>query len=96
MMEINEELVRSVANVARIELVDEDIPKFIEAFEEILNLFEELKQVNTDKVSPSFHPIEKKDHVREDKPEPSLSQEDATKLAPHHKEGYIKGPRAMQ
>lgn len=94
-MQVDEELVRKVANIARIELKEEDIPKFTKAFEEILSLFSELEQVDTKNVHPSFHPVEKKDHVREDKVESPLAQDDALNLSKHHKNGYFKGPRAL-
>ena len=95
-MNVDEDLVLKVAQTARIKIDEVDIPKFVKAFEEILSLFSELEQVDTENVRPSFHPIEKKDHLRDDEPRDPCDQEDVLQLSKHHKNGYFKGPRAMQ
>ena len=91
--EIDKELVKRVANNARLKLTDEEITKFTRQLEDILVAFKSLDEVNTDKVKPSFHPQEISDVYREDKAE----KFDWDPLAnTKHKEGkYFKGPRIV-
>jgi aspartyl-tRNA(Asn)/glutamyl-tRNA(Gln) amidotransferase subunit C len=53
-----------------------------------------LREVDTKRVKPSFHPIEIKNIVREDVPEDSLTQDEAL-FNTDLKEGKLfKGPRS--
>ena len=94
-MEINEELVRKVASLARLNLTDEEVKKFTPQLKDILNAFSHLDSVNTDNTEPSLQPIPIRNNTRHDEPHASLSQEIALKNAHHTKDGYIKGPRAV-
>ncbi|MFQ5621191.1 MAG: Asp-tRNA(Asn)/Glu-tRNA(Gln) amidotransferase subunit GatC [Candidatus Nanoarchaeia archaeon] len=95
-MQVGEDLVRKVAKTARLELTEEQLKKYVPEFEEILSLFSGIKEVNTDNVHPSFHPIDKKNHLRDDVPERSCAKEDVLKLAEHTKDDYFKSPRALE
>lgn len=94
-MEIDAKLVKKVAELARLELSEKEIDKFIPELKEILNAFSKIDEVNTKGVKPSFQPVELKDFTREDIAEPSLSQEDALANSEHKKDGYFKGPKAV-
>ena len=63
---------------------------------EILETFSLLKEVNTKGVKPSFHPVEMKDVMRDDKERGCLSQKEALSLAPHKKNGYFMGPKVVE
>lgn len=62
---------------------------------EILESFETVKEVDTDKIEPSFQPFEIKNSLREDIVEESLSQEDALKNSEQRQGKFFKGPRAV-
>ena len=94
-MEVDRKLLEHVAEVARINLNVEEIKKFLPQLKEALEFFSKLKEINTDNVKPSFHPVEVKNTMREDKEEECLSQDDALSLTEHKKDGYFKGPRAV-
>ena len=94
-MEVDRKLLEHVAEVARIRLSEEEIRKFLPQLKESLEFFSKLKEINTDNVKPSFHPVELKNAMREDKEEKCLSQDDALSLTEHKKDGYFKGPRAV-
>lgn len=94
-MEVDRKLLEHVADVARIKLSEEEIKKFLPQLKESLEFFSQLKEINTDNVKPSFHPVELKNAMREDKEEKCLSQDDALSLTEHKKDGYFKGPRAV-
>ncbi len=94
-MEVNEELIKKVAKNARLKLSDSEIKEFVPQFKEILDLFSELAKVDTKDVKPSFHPIDIKNNMREDKILKSLSQEEALANVKFQKDGYIKGPKVV-
>ena len=94
-MQVDKKLLEHVADVARIKLSEEEIKKFLPQLKETLEFFSKLKEINTDNVKPSFHPVELKNAMRDDKEEKCLSQDEALSLTEHKKDGYFKGPRAV-
>ncbi len=95
-MEVNEKLVREVAAIARLELTDKEVKAFVPELQEVLASFSCLDEVNTEGVTPSFHPVEQKNVMREDEPGKCLSQEEALSLAHHKKDGYFMGPKVIE
>ncbi|MBS3155160.1 Asp-tRNA(Asn)/Glu-tRNA(Gln) amidotransferase subunit GatC [Candidatus Woesearchaeota archaeon] len=94
-MNIDKELIKKVAKNARLNLTENELNKFTKECSDILDVFSKIKNVDTKNISPAFHPIEIKNHLREDIIEDSLSQEDALKNAKHQINGYFKGPKAI-
>ena len=94
-MEIDRKLLEHVAEVARLNLTEEEIKKFLLQLKEALEFFSQLQEVKTDGVKPSFQPVEIKNAMREDYEKQCLSQDEALSLTEHKKDGYFKGPRAV-
>ncbi|MEM4336380.1 MAG: Asp-tRNA(Asn)/Glu-tRNA(Gln) amidotransferase subunit GatC [Candidatus Woesearchaeota archaeon] len=94
-MIIDETLVKKVAKNARIELSENETKEFIKELREILENFSKLDKLDTKNTKPSFHPIEIKNHLREDEKRNCLSNEEALRNAAHKKDGYFKGPRIV-
>ena len=94
-MQVNKELIKHVANLAKLELTEAEIKKFVPQLKEALEYFSKLKKIKTDNVKPSFQPVEVKNVLREDKREKCLTQEEALSLTEHKKDGYFKGPKAV-
>lgn len=94
-MKIDKELIKHVAEVARLKLTDKEIEKFTPQLKEALEYFSKLDEVNTDNTKPSFQAVEIKNILREDKEEKCLKQEEALSLTEHKKDGYFKGPKVM-
>jgi aspartyl-tRNA(Asn)/glutamyl-tRNA(Gln) amidotransferase subunit C len=92
---IDKKTVEHVAKLARIDLTEEEIEKFSKDFKDILDTFSSLEGVDTQNVKPSFHPIEMRNVMREDKEEKCLSQEEALVNAEQKEDGLFKGPRAV-
>ena len=93
-MQIDEMLLKHVAESARLNLKPEEIKIFLPQLQEAIEHFKKINEFDTTDIKPSFHPIEMSDALREDLVEDSLSQEEALKNA-EHKDGYFKGPGAM-
>ena len=94
-MKIDKELIKHVAETARLKLTDKEIEKFLPQLKEALEYFSKLNEVKTDNAKPSFQPVEIKNALREDKVGKCLTQEEALSLTEHKKDGYFKGPRAV-
>jgi aspartyl-tRNA(Asn)/glutamyl-tRNA(Gln) amidotransferase subunit C len=84
--------VRRVSQVARLRLTEEEIEKFAQDMEAILEAFRDLERVPTKGVKPSFQPIETKNVLRKDRIEPSLTQEEALANTKNKEKRYFKGP----
>jgi len=94
-MDIDKKLIEQVAKNARINLTESEIKEFLPQLKEILSSFEKLKEIPTDKVKPSFQPLEIKNIFREDKTKNCLTQEQTLSNTHNKKDGYFKGPKAL-
>lgn len=94
-MEINKDIVKKVAQLARLMLTGNEIEKFTPQLKEILEAFSKINKVDTKNTKMSIQPVELKNALREDKPKECLSVEDALKNTEHKKDNYFKGPRAI-
>ena len=65
-MKIDKELIENISKNARLKLSDKEAEKFSNELKDVLEAFSKLKEVNTDKVEPAFHPIKIVNVVRED------------------------------
>ena len=94
-MEINEELIKKIATVARLNLSEEEIKEFVPQLKEVLDSFNEINNIDTTGIEPSYQPVKIKNSLREDEIKPSLSVKDALKNSKHKKEDYFMGPRSI-
>jgi aspartyl-tRNA(Asn)/glutamyl-tRNA(Gln) amidotransferase subunit C len=94
-MSITKETVEHVAQVARLHLSEEEKQRFTKELQEVFELFSGLQSIDTTEVDPAFHAIETDKHLREDKVEPSLTQEQALSNTSHKEDDYFKGPRIL-
>lgn len=78
--------VRHIAGLARIDLPDDDVERFTEQFEEVLEYFEGLEEVPAVESDPELTNVLRADTVAK-----GLSQEDALENA-DEEDGYFKGP----
>jgi len=80
--------VRKVADLARVDLSDEEVERFAEQFEAVLEDFETLDEVPEVESEPDLVNV-----MRADEIEDGLSQEEALRNASETEDGYFKGPR---
>jgi len=92
---IDEEDLKHIARLAKIELNEEEVKEFSPQVRSILALFDEVDEVETEDVDPTFHVFGLKNVFRDDVECPSLAGEDAIKNAPNMERRYIKGPKIM-
>lgn len=96
MERITKEQIRHVANLARLELKEEEIAHFGEQLDEIIDAAEQLNDVSTENVVPTSHVIDVRNVLREDETKPSLSREDALKNVPETEKGQVRVPSVLE
>ena len=80
--------VEHVAELARVDLDDEEVDAFAAQFAEILEYFDALDEVPEVDSEPELVNV-----MRADEVETSLDQAEALENAPETEDGFFKGPR---
>ena len=87
-MTVDDEEVRHVAELARVDLDDDEVERFTEQFGDILEYFEALDDVPEVEPDADLANVMRPDDVKE-----GLTQEEALRNAPETEDGYFKGPK---
>ena len=87
--------VEHIAWLAHIELSDKEKILFTEQFNEILDYFKKIDEVDTEGVEPTYHVLDLKNVSRTDETTPSLPIEEALRNAPKKEKKFIKAPRII-
>jgi len=87
--------VEHIAWLAHIELSDQEKTLFTEQFNEILDYFRRIDEVDTEGVEPTYHVLDLKNVSRKDETKPSLPTEEALRNAPKKENKFIKAPRIV-
>jgi aspartyl-tRNA(Asn)/glutamyl-tRNA(Gln) amidotransferase subunit C len=85
---VDDEEVRHVASLARVDLDDEEVELFAEQFADILDYFDVLDEVPEVEHEDELDNVMRPDEVRE-----GLTQEEALQNAPETEDGFFKGPK---
>lgn len=80
--EINEDLIKQIAKLAKLTISDEEITNYMPHMKKVLNHFSELETLNTDNIEPLITPVDLKSYLREDKVEKNISTEELLEGAP--------------
>ncbi len=95
-MASNEEFdINYVAQLARLELTEEEKSKFTGQLGKIIDYFQKLGEVDTDGVEPTAHANAIYDVLREDVTGTPFRQDEALRNAPQSAEGQIVVPRVI-
>ena len=92
---IDPELIKRVAQNARLRLSDSEIKEFLPQLAEILEHFKTLNEIDVKGLSPSWQPVKLADVMRADQPGRCLSVDQVLKNTPHRKNSSFKGPRVF-
>ncbi|MCF6093973.1 Asp-tRNA(Asn)/Glu-tRNA(Gln) amidotransferase subunit GatC [Microaerobacter geothermalis] len=95
-MAISKKEVEHVANLARLNLTDEEKETFTKQLDAILEFANKLNELDTEYVEPTSHVLPISNVLREDEDRPSLPVEDVIKNAPDHEDGLIKVPAVLE
>lgn len=94
-MSVTKDDVDYVADLARLQLTEEETESLTEDMNSILDYMTTLEEVDTSEVEPLEHVIDLEYRFREDKAENPLPHEDALKNAPDADSDYFRVPRVI-
>lgn len=95
-MSVSEKEVRYVANLARLQLSEEDVKSIAGDMNKILGYMDLLNELDTSNVAPLEHVIEMNSWLRKDEAKPTISHEDALKNAPNADSDYFRVPKVIE
>lgn len=91
---VDADKVQKVAENSRLSISEEEASEFAEDFDEVLEMFEKLEEVDTGDVEPAFHPVEVEPETRGDEKEDTLERDEVFRNTDNEEEGFFKGPSA--
>jgi len=91
-MAISREQVLHVAKLAELDLRDDEIDRFREQLDAILEAVGKVAELDLTDVPPTSHPLDVVNVVRPDEPRPSLSVDDVFRNAPAREDDYFRVP----
>lgn len=94
-MQITKDEVIHVAKLARLEINETDIDKFVDQIGQILEYVNTLEHVNTDNIALTSHATFSANAFREDEIRDSLDMESALANAPVREDGYFIVPKII-
>lgn len=95
-MSVTRKDVEHVANLARLELSEQEQALLTDQMNAILKYAEKLNELNTEHVEPTTHVLPVTNVMREDEVRPSVSVETALKNAPDEEDGQFKVPAVLE
>ena len=91
-MAISRDDVLHVAGLARLELTEEEVERFREQLNAILDAVGKVAELDLSDVEPTAHPLDLINVWAEDEPRPSLSVEEALANAPDREGDFFRVP----
>lgn len=91
-MAITREDVLHVAELAQLELTEEEIERLGSQLNAILEAVGKVSELDLADVPPTSHPLDLVNVWAEDEPRPSLAHEDALANAPEREGGFFRVP----
>ena len=91
-MAITREDVLHVAELARLELTEDEIERFGAQLSAILDAVGKVSELDLTDVPPTSHPLDLANVWADDEPRPSLPAEDALANAPEREGGFFRVP----
>jgi aspartyl-tRNA(Asn)/glutamyl-tRNA(Gln) amidotransferase subunit C len=87
--------VEKVANLARLNFEEAELDAFTSQLNDILNYIEQLNELDTKAVEPTFHALDITNVMREDAAGPSLPVEASLSNAPEHENDSFLVPKII-
>lgn len=93
--ELTNDAIRRLAKLARIELSDEELPRYRERLSAIRAYVERLRELDLQGIEPLTHVGSQETRLDEDVPGPTIPIEAIMKLAPTSRDGFIVVPKVV-
>jgi len=95
-MSVTKKDVNYVADLARLQLSEEETKSLVSDMNQILDYMTTLEELDTSDLEPLEHVIDLEYRLRDDKAKEPLSHEDALKNAPDADTDYFRVPRVIE
>jgi aspartyl-tRNA(Asn)/glutamyl-tRNA(Gln) amidotransferase subunit C len=92
---ITMEDVEHISWLASINIADQEKEEFLDQLGSVLEYFQQLDEVDTKDVEPTYRVVDLANIFRDDIPGESLDQEESLSNAPRKEDGYFKSPRIV-
>ena len=93
---ITKDLIDSLAKLAKINLTKEEEERYTGEFSAVMGYMEEIKNLDVENIPETSRVSDEGNVLREDKVEPSLSQEQALKNSKNTHNGYFLVPQILK
>ena len=87
--------VRYIANLIRLKIDDEEAIIFSQQFSQIIEYFQKLSEIDTEKIQPANENLPMNNIFRDDVIQPSLSRDEFLNNTPHHDGYFVKVPQVF-
>jgi aspartyl-tRNA(Asn)/glutamyl-tRNA(Gln) amidotransferase subunit C len=95
-MSIQADTVRNIAHLARLQVQEDEVERYIQILSPIFDLFEQLNQVDTTGVEPMSHSMAAFQRLRDDVVTEANERDDLQKIAPQVEEGLYLVPQVIE
>ncbi len=95
-MGLSKQTVQYVANLARIELKDQELDKISLQLESILSFIDKLNSLDAGNIEPTQHILRTDSILRDDEPKPSLPLDKTLLNAPAKEGSFFAVPKVIE
>tara|TARA_Y100001968_G_scaffold326372_1_gene369311 strand:- start:997 stop:1290 length:294 start_codon:yes stop_codon:yes gene_type:complete len=95
MTKINSNDVRKVAQLARLDLPEDELLTYADQLQEILGYIEQLQKVDTTDICPTTRAVEVVNVLRKDMAELTENREELLDLAPNREGDFFRVPKIL-
>ena len=95
-MKLSKKDVEYIANLAMLELSEEEKDKYRTQLAKILDYVSKLNQLDTENIEPTAHVLPLQNVFREDEVDTSLSQKEVLSNAPEKEDNYFKVKKVIE
>lgn len=88
--------VNYVAQLARLKLSADELARFQGQLEQIVRYVEQLRKLDVSGIEPTAHAVDRANVMREDRPIPSLTADEATANAPARSHDLFMVPKVIE
>ncbi|MDD5060269.1 MAG: Asp-tRNA(Asn)/Glu-tRNA(Gln) amidotransferase subunit GatC [Candidatus Omnitrophica bacterium] len=95
-MAIDNETIKHVAHLARIELQQNELEKLSNQLHDIIGFIDRISKLDVENIAPASHILPISNVLREDNPQVSLTPEKALENAPDKKGNFFSVPKIIE
>ena len=95
-MSLKIEEVRKIAHLARLQIEESDLDKYATELSNILEIFDQMKQVDTSDIAPMAHPMDATQRLRQDEVTEIDQREKFQSIAPDVERGLYRVPKVIE